>query len=104
MFVASCIVSMAFGAVAQTKSEAEQIRDELRQLKKDYQQRIDRLEERLRQLETSPAPAVTNAPAPQSAFGQKPASPANQTSQTTNATLTARQFANEQFQRDVEWR
>ena len=62
---------MPFSAVAQTKSEAEQLREELRQLKRDYQERIDRLEERLHQLETSPAPAVTNAPAPQSAFGQK---------------------------------
>jgi maltoporin len=89
---------------AQTKSEAEQIREELRQLKQDYQERIDRLEERLRQLETSPAPRVTNASAPQSAFGQKPASPAIQSAQTTNVTVAARQFANEQFQRDVEWR
>jgi maltoporin len=89
---------------AQTKSEAEKIREELRQLKQDYQERIDRLEERLRQLETSPAPRVTNASAPQSAFGQKPASPAIQSAQTTNVTVAARQFANEQFQRDVEWR
>ena len=45
-------VASAGAAQSQAPSEADQIREELRQLKQDYQQRIDKLEDRLRQLET----------------------------------------------------
>ena len=105
-FLLSSIVSARLVAAAQPATEAEQIRQELRQLKQDYQQRIDRLEQRLRNLD-NPAgrPTITNPPAPLSAFGKKPVSPPVETSAPTNAAaVAARQFANEQYQRDVEWR
>jgi len=104
LVIASAILSTPFAAIAQATSEAEQIRQELRQLKQDYQQRIDRLEERLRRLEAPAAPTVTNPPAPPSAFGLKPTSEPTETNQMANAVVAARQFANEQFKRDIEWR
>src|SRR6516162_1660900 len=103
VFLWTAIVATPCSAGAQANSEAEQIREELRQLKQEYQQRIDRLEERLRRLET-PAPQAMTNPAPtQSTFGQKPVSQPSQTIQTTNIAAVARQFANDQFQRDTEW-
>lgn len=104
LFLVSAVVSCPFTAGAQTKPEADQLREELRQLKQDYQQRIDQLEERLRRLEASTNAVATNPPPAPSTFGQKPASLAVQGAQATNAAFVARQFANEQFQRDVEWR
>jgi maltoporin len=101
------IASASFGAVAEPTSEADQLRQELRQLKQDYQQRIERLEERLRKLEGPAAPVVTNPPTTTSVFGEKPVSEAVQTTAGTNgsaAAASARKFANEQYQRDVEWR
>jgi maltoporin len=96
---------MPLAAHAQTNSEAEQIRQELLQLKQEYQQRLDQLEERLRRIESKPpAPAMTNLPPSQSAFGQKPVSPPLGPVQATNAAAQVRDFANAQFQRDIEWR
>jgi maltoporin len=105
-FLLCSIILARFGAAAQPASEAEQLREELRQLKQEYQQRIDRLEDRLRKLESSAPPAVTNPPASPAAFGKKPTSEPVQTTGVTNtaAAAVARQFANEQYQRDVEWR
>jgi maltoporin len=89
-----------FAASAQPGSEAEQIREELRQLKQDYQQRIEKLEERLRRLEPPAVPAATNVAASPSSFeGNNAGIP-----RTTNATAAVREFANEQFPRDTEWR
>ena len=96
-FLLGAPVATPLSAIAQTNSEAEQIRQELRQLKQDYQQRIDRLEERLRALEAPGAPTVTNVPPKPAAFGQKPATPPAETAQMTNAAAAARQFADEQF-------
>jgi maltoporin len=91
-----------FAALAQSPSEADQIREELRQLKQEYQKRIETLEERLRRLESAP---VTNAPAsvaPPIANKQTPQP--NEATSSTNAVAAARAFTNEQFQRDTEWR
>ena len=96
-FLLGAPVATPLSAIAQTNSEAEQIRQELRQLKQDYQQRIDRLEERLRALEAPGAPTVTNVPPKPAAFGQKPVTPPAETAQMTNAAAAARQFADEQF-------
>jgi len=89
---------------AQRNSEADQIREELRQLKRDYQDRIDRLEDRLRHFETSKEQTLTNTPPPQAAFGVKPASAPIASTQTTNAAAAAREFAQEQFRGQTESR
>jgi uridine kinase len=76
LFALSVMVLTPLAANAQTNSEAEQIRDELRRMKQDYQQRMEQLEQRLRRLEASPATVtVTNAPEAKSAFGTRPTSP-----------------------------
>ena len=89
---------LARPAVAQTPatSEADQIRDQLRALQKDYEQRILRLEERLRHLETNAVPAATNLVLEPKAAGAAVPS--------TNSAAKARQFAEQEFQRDTESR
>ena len=77
-------------------SEAEQIREELRLIKQDYEQRIRGLEQRLRRLE-SPAPTGTTKTT------SVPAQTAVSTG-STNAAAQARQFAEQEFQRDTESR
>jgi maltoporin len=73
-------------------SEAEQLRDELRKLKTDYEKRIQTLEERLQKMETAQATAAAT----------------NTVSLTerisTNATVRARQFAEKEFERNTESR
>jgi maltoporin len=100
VMLGSALVSAPLAAAAQANPEAEQLRKELLELKQGYQQQIDKLEERLRRLE---APA-TNPPVSSPASGQKPAPAPAASLDATNAVGAARQFANEQFQRDVEWR
>jgi maltoporin len=87
-------------ASAQTNSEADQIRDEMRQLKEDFQRRMDLLEQRLNRLE---GPGVTNPAAAQPATNRPPEK-SEVTLQRTNAIAAAKQFANEQFQYDTESR
>jgi len=50
-------------APAEAKSEADLIREELRQVKLDYDQRLRALEERLQRLDSGKAPAPAAAPA-----------------------------------------
>jgi maltoporin len=103
LFLLSIMISTPRGVLAQGSSEADQIREELRQLKLEYQQRIERLEERLRRFE-APAPGVaTNllAAQPKPAV---PAPPSVNAAAATNAAAAAKQFANEQFQYDTESR
>jgi len=73
-------------------SEAEQLREELRQLQRDYERRMKRIEQRLLQLESSPAtnPTATLTTAVPPSL--------------TNAAATAKEFANREFQRDTESR
>ena len=71
----------------------------MQELKQQYQQKIDKLEERLLRLE---APG-TNAPAPPATSAVKPAAPPVEAVGTNNA-AAAREFANKQFQRDTESR
>ena len=79
-------------APASPPSEAEQLRDELRKLKTDYEKRIQTLEERLQKMETAQAAAAaTNT-----------ASVTERIS--TNATVRARQFAEKEFERHTESR
>jgi maltoporin len=99
LVLSGAIVSTHFVATAQATSEAEQIRKELRELKQHYEQQIDKLEERLRRLETP----GTNSSAPPSTLAKQPASPPGDTSGTTNA-IAAREFTHQQFQRDTESR
>src|SRR4029434_659120 len=85
-------------------SEADQIREELRAVKQEYETRMRALEERLRRLAASsrtvvtnvvtvPTPTVTNlTPVPTTAVTAAPS---------TNAVVRARQFAEEEFQRDT---
>jgi maltoporin len=91
------VLSIPSPSVAQSAapSEAEQLREDLRRLKQDYEQRIRAMEERLRRLEV-PAEATTNVMV-------APASPAT-TATTTNGVARARQFAEQEFQRDTESR
>jgi hypothetical protein len=51
LLLVGAFLSTLCATLAQTKSEAQQLREELRQLKQDCQQPIDQLEERLRRLE-----------------------------------------------------
>jgi len=84
----------ALPAFSQTPpvSEAEQLRQELRQLKSDYESRMKSIEQRLLQLESGPA---TNLPTLTSAANSSTA---------TNAAVTAKEFANREFQRNTESR
>lgn len=78
---------------AQTPSEAELLRQELRELKQAYQSRIEQIDARLRRLdEMGGSPPAT---APETASGS-PVVPAN--------VAAARQFANQQFARKTESR
>jgi len=74
-----------------TASDADQLREELRLMRHDYEQRIHQLEQRLHQLETR-----TNAPV------IPPAPGAAKSTVSTNAAERAREFANQQFQRSTE--
>jgi maltoporin len=89
---------LARPAVAQTSatSESDQIREELGKLKQDYEQRIRALEERLRKLDANSGTGTTNlVPAP---------APATTTAASTNAAARAREFSEQEFQRDTESR
>lgn len=91
LFVATLALGSSAAEVV-SPAEAEQLREELRQLKQDYERRIERLEQRLQQLETpTNSPAVAAAP-------PAPATPA------TNAPNRARDFAEQQFERSTESR
>jgi maltoporin len=98
LFLLSALVSMPMAAIAQTNSEADQLREELRRLKQEYDQRIQQLEDRLHRLEAPAAQAATNRvpiqPPPSSEAGAEP----------TNTYAAGLQFAREQFQRDTESR
>jgi maltoporin len=90
----SCSSTQRALAETGTPTEAEQIRQELRTLRLEYERRMHDLEERLRRLEVPVSPAVTNLA---------------QAAPVTNAAalrvaVTARQFAEEEFQRDTESR
>jgi maltoporin len=95
--LASVLLSAVPLAAAQPApvSEADQIRNELRALRQEYEQRMLQLEERLRRLEP-PASTVadTSAPIPVVAAA----------SVSTNAVARARQAAEREFQRDTESR
>lgn len=101
LFLGTASTAVPFASLAQAPSEADQIREELRQLKQDYQKRIEGLEERLRRLESTTATNAPPAAAP-SVADNKPPPHTNEAN--TNAIAAARAFANEQFQRDAEWR
>jgi len=49
------ILAILFARSGRAATEADEIREQLRQVKQDYQQRIDALEERLRKLESASA-------------------------------------------------
>jgi maltoporin len=87
-----------------TGSEAEQIRTELRSLKQEYEQRILSLEERLRKLEASTVATVTNLPSQPSPAGQTVGSTNAAAVAAVKAAVSARQFAEQEFQCDTESR
>jgi len=83
-------------AQASSASEANQLKQEIQDLKRDYEQRILQLEERLRRLETNAVPTQTNVVmTPQATAAAR---------MSTNSTVKARQFAEKEFQRDTESR
>ena len=91
-------------------ARADQELDQLKERMKSLEQTIEQLKQKIVDMEKqkqggvpSTAAAATNLPARQSTFGRKPASP-SESPHLTNEAVVARQFANEQFQRDVEWR
>jgi len=75
-------------------SETDQLREELRQLKQDYEERIRLLEERLHHLETQTAASTTNLTGAAIPPGSE---------ETTNA-IRARKFAASEFQQSTESR
>ncbi len=79
-------------------TEAQQIREELHQLQLDYEQRMRGLEQRLKQLESGSV-ATTN----ETVTARHPAAAKAEPKETTPA-AAAKQFANDQFQRDTESR
>lgn len=97
LILAGAAVSVPLAAMAQSPSEAEQLRKELNDLKQEYQRRLDKLEERLRLLD---APGTNGA----AAAAKSPADPSVQAAGATNNAVAARQYAKEQFQRDTESR
>lgn len=101
----------AMAAQTPAATEAEQIREELRLLRRDYEQRLQLLEERLRRLEQTPAPPAApppGAPPRQPAVAERPAQdpePAAASVSTNNlVSPDARDYLARQFQRDTESR
>lgn len=104
MLLLSALVSAPLATLAQAPSEAEAIREELRQLKKDYQERMERLEERLRRLD-APSSTPTNAAPRLPAVPAGPAQPQRPVAtDDTNAAAAARQFVTDQYRGHVETR
>lgn len=71
-------------------------------MKQDYEQRIQRLEERLRHLESSSPPGIANPPAKPPLPEDRAKVPA--AGKSTNALAVARQFADDQYQAATESR
>jgi maltoporin len=83
-------------AMAQAPTEAELLRQELRELKQAYQERIEAIDERLRRLDSrGVSPAAPPAP---------PDVPSAGSAEVPAAAMSAKQFADEQFARDTESR
>ncbi len=102
-FACSLLLSAFAGAATET-TEADQLREELRLLRQDYEQRIQSIEERLQQLAPAPDPhRLTNA---------LPSAPATPSTSSTNApssqppdpSAKARDYAERQFQHGTESR
>jgi maltoporin len=91
------ILAMLCARSGRAASEADEIREQLRQLKQDYQQRIDALEERLRRLEAASAVPGTNLTVVQPGAVPTAAPQAPAVVATTNAAAVVRKFAKEQF-------
>jgi maltoporin len=90
------LLSLTCSGQTPATTEADQIREELRQLQTDYERRIRLLEDRLRRLEESPE-TITPSVQPASPPVALSASP-------TNATARGQEFAEQQFQRNTESR
>ena len=104
LLLATLVPVLAMGQTS-ASSEAEQLRRELRQLRLDYETRLQQLEQRLQQLESAPAvPPQASSPPPPVPVAAA-VLPAPEPAPTrTNAALAAREFADQQFQRDTESR
>jgi maltoporin len=97
---------------ADEASEAEAIRQELQDLKHDYEQRMNALEERLRRLEASAPPAATtpSAKATPGTTVMTPSAPATSAPTPADASAVAQQqddaraFVERAFQEDTETR
>lgn len=94
------VVFFASVSMAQAPSEAEQLREELRELKKAYQERIEQIDARLRRLDAK----VGSQPQTQAEMPALPVAPAAASEPAPATAVAARQFANEQFARDTESR
>ena len=104
--VSLLLAVFAFGVIpvfAQTPpAETEQLREELRTLKQDYEQRIRALEERLQRLEPA-VTAVTNVVTTNAIAAAEATIATVATAQTNlQAADRARQFADQEFQRGTE--
>jgi len=98
-------VVLSFSGHAQAPSEAEQIREELRRLKQEYQERIGQLENRLQRLEDAGvATGTKQAVEPAAAREPVVPEPAEAAMPGTNAPVAVQQFANQQFQQATESR
>jgi len=89
---------------ARADSDADQLREELRQLKQDYEQRIGKIEEQLQKLDSKAATSTNLVAKPPVSTNvvAKPAEPPATGAATTNAALAARQFADKMFAQDTE--
>lgn len=91
---------LAMNAQANATTEAQQLREEIRRLKQEYGARIEQLEQKLESLEQSALSRNEPVP-PQAVVTTDSNAPVIVAS---NNAAAARQFADQQFQRDTESR
>ena len=108
------LLGSAAGALAQQADAAAELRRELDTLRSDYEQRINRLEKRIKELETdsTPKPAAKQpasrpAPtrkAPKPAADPPPAAAATREAQTKQSEQATRKAIADEFNEDTEIR
>lgn len=114
--IALCAIQSNPAQTPPPASDLQSLRNEMRQLKEDYEKRLQLLEDRLRQYEQSGTaaqnPVALQTPPPMAAVAtNSAAAQAAQLSSNVTAAVVAtsvaeksREFAREQFQRDTESR
>jgi maltoporin len=106
--------TVSIAAQTANTNELQAIRDEMRQLRQDYERRMQLLEDRLKQLDSAAGqPSVTNPATPKDVVDAKTTrelAPASSDSTPSaamanlGAAIRAKEFAEEQFERNTESR